>query len=141
MAGNGFKSFLAGVGRTTLKVLSVGGEIAQNPMVAGGLAAIAGPAAIPALNAFVKIANAAATIEARHVEAGKITGTGAEKQAFVVQDYLDSLEAINAELSLHGKQLVVPLDKLKAANDAVVAALNACRELRQSTELKDLPKE
>ena len=123
------KSFLRGLKNV--------GKFLTSPAAIGLTQMVATIAPIPGIGMAAKFMQLAAGVEARHAD--NKDATGPEKAADFMNDYLDGINAANIALAIHGKKIVLDEAKIAVARDAVVAAINACRDAQESQQIVDLP--
>lgn len=119
-------SFLSGLkvfGEDIAKAFAWFGSPKGQAVVASGeaVAEVIAPASAPIVNLFNSWAAKAYNIESIAVAAGKATGTGADKAAAVIAAVTPDALAYAEQAGL-GQRTA---EQIKAANDAVVAFINA----------------
>jgi hypothetical protein len=122
------KSFLRGMKNV--------GRFLTAPQTLGVLGVVSKLAPIPGVGFAMSLIQTAARVEARHIDDKEQAGV--QKAADFMEDFLDGVASANVVLAQKGKRLVVDEVKLAAARDAVINALNLCREAQDSTEIVDL---
>lgn len=121
-----FLGVLKGIGKVVL-------GIASSPIVESGISIFN-----PALGAvYNRIVGAMIHIEALHAAEDK-TGTGAEKLAFVLQDFEQGLTIAKDLLATQHKQLVYDSATQATAISAQAAAFNAFVAFKASIQIVDL---